>query len=120
MRQKMLEAHRHTANMMDIKQDKGGIIDVEFMVQYLVLLYAHEYPQLSDNIGNIALLRQLAELGVISGDLAEAVAQSYLALRKQQHAMKLQGLSKLELPANQMTTVVAPVNALWQKLMLDE
>jgi len=120
MRHKMREAHRTDAQMMDIKQDRGGIVDVEFMVQYLVLLHAHQYPKLTENIGNIALLHVLAELRLIPSDLAEQVAQSYLALRKQQHAMKLQGLSKLQLPIAQMQTVIEPVHALWRLLMLDE
>ena len=117
MRQKMREAHTASRGMVDIKQSRGGIIDVEFIVQYLVLLHAQHHPELTENIGNIALLRRLADLHIIPAQLAEEAAQAYLELRKHQHAMKLQGLGKLELPTQQVQSQVQAVQALWQAVM---
>jgi glutamate-ammonia-ligase adenylyltransferase len=117
MRQKMREAHTASRGMVDIKQSRGGIIDVEFIVQYLVLLHAQHHPELAENIGNIALLRRLADLHIIPAQLAEEAAQAYLELRKHQHAMKLQGLGKLELPTQQVQSQVQAVQALWQAVM---
>ncbi|HEY6044461.1 MAG TPA: bifunctional [glutamate--ammonia ligase]-adenylyl-L-tyrosine phosphorylase/[glutamate--ammonia-ligase] adenylyltransferase, partial [Nitrosospira sp.] len=57
MRQKMLDAHPNSSGLFDVKHDRGGIIDVEFIVQYLILGHACDYPELTNNIGNIALLK---------------------------------------------------------------
>ncbi len=117
MRQKMHEAHRTSQGKVDIKHSRGGIIDVEFIVQYLVLLHAHEYPELTQNCGNFALLKRLAQLQIIPDNLAQQAAQAYLELRKHQHAMKLQGLDKLELLAQQVQGQVEAVQALWKAVM---
>ncbi|MCC6917523.1 bifunctional [glutamate--ammonia ligase]-adenylyl-L-tyrosine phosphorylase/[glutamate--ammonia-ligase] adenylyltransferase [Nitrosomonas sp.] len=91
MRRKMLEAHPNPTPLFDIKHDHGGIIDVEFIVQYLVLGYAHRYPQLTGNIGNIALLKLAGELGLTSADKASAALVAYRELRRTQHQLRLSG-----------------------------
>ncbi|MDB5904511.1 MAG: glutamate-ammonia-ligase adenylyltransferase, partial [Betaproteobacteria bacterium] len=57
MRRKMLDAHPNASGLFDLKHDPGGIIDVEFIVQYLVLGCAHAHEALTGNIGNLALLK---------------------------------------------------------------
>ncbi|MGH8756231.1 MAG: bifunctional [glutamate--ammonia ligase]-adenylyl-L-tyrosine phosphorylase/[glutamate--ammonia-ligase] adenylyltransferase, partial [Burkholderiales bacterium] len=69
MRGKMLEAHPNESGLFDLKHDRGGIIDVEFIVQFLVLGYAHANPVLTGNIGNLALLKLVAELKLLPADL---------------------------------------------------
>jgi glutamate-ammonia-ligase adenylyltransferase len=91
MRQKMREAHSGKSPLFDLKHDRGGLIDVEFMVQYLVLGHAHAYPQLTGNLGNIALLRIAADLGLIPGELADAVRNAYREYRHLQHRLRLNG-----------------------------
>ncbi len=49
MRQKMHDGHPNDSELFDIKHDSGGMVDIEFIVQYLVLAYAHLYPQLTGN-----------------------------------------------------------------------
>lgn len=73
MRQKMADAHANRSALFDIKHDRGGLIDVEFAVQYLVLGHAHAHAELTGNLGNLALLRIAAGLGLIPADLAERV-----------------------------------------------
>ena len=90
MRRKMLDSHAsHSADAFDLKQDVGGIIDVEFIVQYLVLGYAHQHAELTGNLGNIALLRIAGELGLIEPAQAEAVGNAYREYRRLQHAKRL-------------------------------
>ena len=90
MRQKMLDAHgAATPGQFDIKQDPGGIIDVEFIVQYLILAHAHQYPELTNNLGNIALLGMAAQHGLIPEDLASAVQTAYREYRRLQHINRL-------------------------------
>ncbi|MBY0474022.1 MAG: bifunctional [glutamate--ammonia ligase]-adenylyl-L-tyrosine phosphorylase/[glutamate--ammonia-ligase] adenylyltransferase [Nitrosomonas sp.] len=91
MREKMLDVHPNPTALFDIKHDRGGIIDVEFMVQYLVLGYACQYPQLTGNIGNIALLKLAGELGLISVNTAEKVRSAYREFRRIQHRQRLNG-----------------------------
>lgn len=91
MREKMRASHHPKPDQFDVKQDQGGIIDVEFIVQYLLLSHAHQHAQLTENIGNIALLSLLAELGYISSKLAADTADAYRKYRKLIHASKLQG-----------------------------
>ncbi|MES2181125.1 MAG: bifunctional [glutamate--ammonia ligase]-adenylyl-L-tyrosine phosphorylase/[glutamate--ammonia-ligase] adenylyltransferase, partial [Pseudomonadota bacterium] len=67
-------ASKNTTEMFELKNGVGGIIDVEFLVQFLVLAHAKQYPQLTGNIGNIALLKLLASLNIIEADAAEKVA----------------------------------------------
>ena len=92
MRIRMLEAHPNPTPLFDVKHDHGGIIDVEFMVQYLVLGYAHRYPQLTGNIGNIALLKLAGELGLTSAEKANAALIAYRELRRTQHQLRLSGI----------------------------
>lgn len=92
MRTRMLEAHPNPTPLFDVKHDHGGIIDVEFMVQYLVLGYAHRYPQLTGNIGNIGLLKLAGELGLTSAEKANAALTAYRELRRTQHQLRLSGI----------------------------
>ncbi len=99
MRQKMIDANASDAETVargefDIKQDPGGIIDVEFIIQYLVLGHAHEHPELTGNLGNIALLGIAARLGLIPAALAEPVQNAYRDYRRLQHAKRLNGSPK--------------------------
>ena len=95
MRQKMLDAHPNSTGLFDIKHDRGGIIDVEFVVQYLVLGYACEYPELTNNIGNIGLLKLAGELGLIHAETADRALRAYREFRRVQHRLRLNGDSGL-------------------------
>jgi glutamate-ammonia-ligase adenylyltransferase len=93
MRQKMVDAHGTRGDLretvFDLKHDPGGLVDVEFVVQYLVLGYSHEHPELTGNLGNIALLKIAAGLGLIPADLAETVRNAYRDYRRMQHELRL-------------------------------
>ncbi|WP_440026612.1 bifunctional [glutamate--ammonia ligase]-adenylyl-L-tyrosine phosphorylase/[glutamate--ammonia-ligase] adenylyltransferase [Chromobacterium amazonense] len=87
MRQRMLESH--PAREDDVKNARGGIIDVEFIVQYLILAHARRLPALTGNTGNIALLAVAAEAGLIDAGLAEHARDAYRLFRRLQHAARL-------------------------------
>ena len=119
MRERMRGANKSSqpdANKFDIKLGLGGIIDVEFLVQYLVLAHAKQYPQLNANIGNIGLLNMLGSLGIIDLLLAENVANSYREYRKMQHALRLQGLSNLKVAASLTKDYAQNVCTLWAQV----
>ena len=114
MRQKMLDNHASNSETdFDLKQDPGGIIDVEFIVQYLVLANAHTYPQLTGNLGNIALLRIAAELGLIPEERAKPVRDAYREYRRHQHAKRLNGATKAKELRTEHQERTASVRSLW-------
>ena len=109
-------AQAFVANMFDIKHSTGGIIDVEFLVQFLVLAHAQQYSQLTENIGNIALLKLLSTLNIIEHDLTEKVVLAYRDYRRMQHALKLQGAPHMRVEAALVSTHATAVKALWNKV----
>jgi len=115
MRQKMYDAHASNSETeFDLKHDKGGIIDVEFIVQYLILGHAGQHRQLTGNLGNIALLRIAAELGLIPAELAQAVGNAYREYRRLQHAKRLSATPKARVEREGIEKHIAAVARLWQ------
>ncbi|MGE5319863.1 MAG: bifunctional [glutamate--ammonia ligase]-adenylyl-L-tyrosine phosphorylase/[glutamate--ammonia-ligase] adenylyltransferase [Hyphomicrobiaceae bacterium] len=117
MREKMHAGHRNDTDLFDLKHDRGGIVDVEFCVQYLVLRDCATRPELADNVGNIALLLRAGAAGLIPPDLAQAAADAYRELRRRQHAIKLSGAQYARVPAAALENVRDAVNALWVHVM---
>lgn len=89
MRERMREAHPCPPERFDIKHSPGGMIDVEFVVQFLVLAHSRAHPALMDNLGNIALLLRAADAGLMPRPVAEAASQAYRELRRIQHRARL-------------------------------
>ena len=115
MRQRMLDSHASNSETeFDLKQDPGGIIDVEFIVQFLILAHAHQHPQLTKNLGNIALLGIAADLGLIATELADPVRNAYREYRRMQHAARLNGNEKSRIERAAVIRRVEAVRQLWQ------
>ncbi|WP_290877241.1 bifunctional [glutamate--ammonia ligase]-adenylyl-L-tyrosine phosphorylase/[glutamate--ammonia-ligase] adenylyltransferase [Aquabacterium sp.] len=89
MRERLREAHACGPTQFDIKHSRGGMIDVEFAVQYLVLTHSHAHPGLLDNLGNIALLQRAEDAGLLPAGLGAAAGQAYRELRRVQHRARL-------------------------------
>ena len=85
MRDKMRAEKKDRVDQLDLKHTRGGIVDVEFIVQYLILAYSNEHPEFLGNLGNFALLTRAAALGILDEDLAAKVGKAYLAYRERQH-----------------------------------
>ncbi|MBK7425181.1 MAG: bifunctional [glutamate--ammonia ligase]-adenylyl-L-tyrosine phosphorylase/[glutamate--ammonia-ligase] adenylyltransferase [Propionivibrio sp.] len=115
MRQRMLDSHAsHSKEFFDLKQDPGGLIDVEFIVQYLVLGHAHDHERLCGNLGNIALLGIAAELGLIPQSLADPVRNTYREFRRLQHAFRLNGISSARVERAEHARRIEAVKTLWK------
>ncbi|NJD26324.1 MAG: bifunctional [glutamate--ammonia ligase]-adenylyl-L-tyrosine phosphorylase/[glutamate--ammonia-ligase] adenylyltransferase [Betaproteobacteria bacterium] len=113
MRHKMYDAHASRSDTeFGLKHDRGGIIDVEFIVQYLVLGHACRHPELTGNLGNIALLRIAGELGLIDPRQARAAGDAYREYRRLQHARRLSATPKAPVPRDQVEQHIAAVDAL--------
>ena len=121
MRRKVHAGHPNPTPDFDLKHDAGGMVDIEFIVQFLVLAFSNTHPQLIGNLGNIALLRIAGEVGLIQASMAQEVGDAYRLLRARQHRLRLDGAEKtrvdLELEP-QLVKAREVVLALWQEIFL--
>jgi len=114
MRQKLHAAHPNRSGLFDVKHDEGGMIDIEFAVQYYVLAFSAGFPALTGNLGNIALLRIAAGHGLLPAELAERCRDAYRRFRRLQHALRLNGAQYARVPREQVQAEAEAVKALWQ------
>ena len=92
MRDKLRAAHTVKSGLFDVKHSAGGMVDVEFVVQYLVLAHAAQHPTLLGNVGNIALLMQAENEGLLPEGVGQAAGRAYRELRRVQHRARLDEL----------------------------
>jgi glutamate-ammonia-ligase adenylyltransferase len=114
MRGKMLEAHGSGAGgeEFDLKHDPGGIVDIEFMVQYEVLRWAHAHPALTRYTDNIHLLQQLAAEGVLGAPAAGQLAEAYRRYLSIEHRLKLMERGS-RMPRAELGDLPAQVQRIW-------
>jgi glutamate-ammonia-ligase adenylyltransferase len=116
MRERMRASKRAAGGTFDIKHSRGGLVDVEFIVQYLVLRHARAHPSLLGNLGNIALLRESGRLGLVPVEFAQGALEAYRALRRKQHAMQLAGHDPAHCADEDVPGLTEPVRRLWERL----
>jgi glutamate-ammonia-ligase adenylyltransferase len=85
------ELSRSGAGQFDIKQDAGGIADIEFLVQYWVLAAAQAHPELLTYTDNIRQLEGLAAVGVLDDATAAWLKEAYISYRMVLHHLSLEG-----------------------------
>ena len=112
MRDKVRAAHRVDPEMFDVKHSAGGMVDVEFAVQFLVLAHSAQHPGLVDNVGNIALLQRAQDAGLLPGSVGADAAHAYRELRRVQHHARLNE-APTQVAANELSAPRAAVLALW-------
>lgn len=99
MRQKMRDSLDKTnAEQFDLKQGPGGITDIEFLVQYALLRWAGEHPDLLDTTGLLPMLQRLTDHGLYPAEDCAALATAYRTLRAETHRLALQSQSALAAP----------------------
>ncbi len=118
MRDKMRAEKKDRADQIDLKHTRGGIVDVEFLVQYLILAYSHEHPEFLGNLGNFALLTRAAALGILDEDIAAKVAKAYLAYRERQHHARTNNELKIWVGLDELAEERRAVVAAWQSLLV--
>ncbi|MDZ4101056.1 MAG: bifunctional [glutamate--ammonia ligase]-adenylyl-L-tyrosine phosphorylase/[glutamate--ammonia-ligase] adenylyltransferase [Hydrogenophaga sp.] len=116
MREKVRQAHPVRGTMFDVKHSPGGMVDVEFVMQYLVLLHSRTHPELRANTGNINLLRRAEAAGLLEPGMGEAAAKAYRELRQIQHRARLDE-APTQVDAASVETSAAAVRALWQHVL---
>lgn len=116
MRERLAQARPVASGRFDLKHSPGGMIDVEFVMQHLVLLHAHEHPELRDNVGNIALLLRAEQAGLLSAGVGQDAANAYRQLRHRQHQARLNEDST-QVSAQELTTQRQAILRLWDEVL---
>ncbi len=116
MRARMLEGHPNKTDLFDVKHDRGGMVDLEFIVQYLVLAFSSRYPQLVNNFGTTLLTEMAADLGLIDKTLAKASVEAYRHYRNIQREIRLSRgeTVKARVEPETVKADAAAVLSLWQ------
>lgn len=117
MRSKMLSVKKSTSReIFDLKNDEGGITDIEFMIQYAVLAHAHDEISLCDYSDNVRQLEGLAEHGYLSATAASDLDEIYCRYREQTHRLALQAKSA-HVEQDQYTKERMIVREYWRELI---
>jgi [glutamine synthetase] adenylyltransferase / [glutamine synthetase]-adenylyl-L-tyrosine phosphorylase len=96
MRERMRREHlKPVPEKFDLKQGAGGMVDIEFIVQYLALLHAHEYPEVIRWSDNVRILNALNRTGIIDDQTAHILRDGYLTYRAMVHRLSLQNKSAI-------------------------
>ena len=117
MRRKMHEGHPNRSGLFDLKHDQGGMVDIEFIVQFLVLAHGAAHSELLDNAGNIALLGRAGAAGLIDATLASAVADAYRRYRQLQHRLRLDDAQYARVDPEIVAEESKAVSALWESVL---
>jgi [glutamine synthetase] adenylyltransferase / [glutamine synthetase]-adenylyl-L-tyrosine phosphorylase len=116
MRQRVEDGHPNHTELFDLKHDRGGMVDIEFLVQYWVLLHAAQDTELIRNTGNIALLREVSRFGLMGAEEAETIGSAYRLYRKLQHQLRLDGMEVARVEPERVEVQREAVLALWKRV----
>jgi len=113
MREKLRAAHSVKPDLFDVKHSAGGMVDVEFAVQYLVLAHARQHPVLLGNVGNIALLLHAEQAGLLPTGVGQAAGSAYRELRRIQHQARLDE-QPTQVPQKDLAAQSSAILTLWR------
>ncbi|OTG89309.1 bifunctional [glutamate--ammonia ligase]-adenylyl-L-tyrosine phosphorylase/[glutamate--ammonia-ligase] adenylyltransferase [Acinetobacter sp. ANC 3813] len=121
MRQKMKDhlgssKEQQKEGIFHLKQDAGGIVDIEFMAQYAVLAWSGANPDLAHYSDNVRILEDAAKASCLSSDDATALIQAYLRERAESHRLALANQS-MQVSASAWHDTREAVCKLWQRLI---
>ena len=118
MRERMRkEAARSGQGEVDLKHDRGCLVDIEFLVQYGVLAWAYKNPQLAQYPDNIRILEQFGQLGLMPKEETVFLSKAYLTLREQIHRRALEGEKAVIDQAQAASDMIERVGLIWHKWM---
>jgi glutamate-ammonia-ligase adenylyltransferase len=119
MRERMRrELSRSGPDQFDIKQDAGGVADIEFLAQYWALAWALRYPPLVMFSDTIRQLESVASADLVPQARVDTLTAAYRAYRERTHRMSLEGGANV-VPADQFVAERAAVTAIWMSAMMD-
>jgi glutamate-ammonia-ligase adenylyltransferase len=101
-----------------IKHDTGGIVDIEFLVQYLMLAWSNEHPELTQWTDNIRQLEELGRVGVLAVEDTEQLREAFITLRSTIHRRALQNMNS-QVEGGAFPEERDFIRKMWKKVMLD-
>lgn len=111
MKQELLKPK---TGLFNLKQGTGGMVDIEFLVQYLVLLESHRRPEVLEWTDNVRLIRSLADAGLIDETTAYFLRKAYLIYRSMGHKLSLRE-KPARVPEDRFVDLRDRVTAAWRK-----
>lgn len=117
MRQKMRADKPDPVGRRNLKHTEGGMVDVEFIVQFIILGYARAFPELLGNLGNFALLQRAGAVGILDPALADHIAHAYLLFRQAQHRARTNNEAKTLIEPDHLADQRAAVIKAWRALL---
>ena len=103
----------------DTKQGEGGMADIEFMAQYLILANAPTSPDLVLWSDNVRIFEECARLGLITEEESKCLINAYLDIRAMYHHHSLLGISRVY-DGHKLDEQREAVKKLWRRIMLKE
>jgi len=122
MREKMrdhLGSKSDQKQQFNIKQDRGGMVDIEFMVQYLSLRYGRKHPEIIQFTDNIRILQSLGRVGILSDEECGKLMDAYIVYRSAGHRQSMQELTATLSEADNVKVSRAAVESIWHKCFRD-
>jgi len=117
MRERMrAELSRSGPDQFDLKQDAGGITDIEFLAQYWTLLWSERHAELVTYSDNIRQLESLASIDLVSQQTVDVLTGAYRAYRQRMHHLSLEAAQTV-VPATEFAETRAAVSAIWDQAM---
>jgi len=117
MRERMrAELSKSGPGQFDLKQDAGGITDIEFLAQYWTLHWAERYPELVTYSDNIRQLESLASADIVPQATVDVLTGAYRAYRQRMHHLSLEAAGNV-VSADEFREVRAAVTAIWDATM---
>ena len=100
-----------------LKHDEGGMVDIEFMVQYGVLAHAHRWPDLLMHTDNIRILDGFELQAILSTSQAQDLREAYQVMRALEHRLTLQNQAG-QVSSDELCEHRQKVMAMWEAMML--
>jgi glutamate-ammonia-ligase adenylyltransferase len=120
MREKMrVHLAKGDAKNIDLKQDAGGIADIEFIVQFMLLAHTSSYPSLAKWPDNVRILADLAKLSLITKAESQTLSQAYLEYRNYAHRLALQNGALVAVNAS-LVSLQTKVKSIWHKYLVEK
>ncbi len=110
------EADMAPDQIFHLKQDPGGIVDIEFLTQYLVLCHSRQHPELLQYPDNMRILESIEAVGLLTPEEVETLSQAYLAYRSETHIQALQNVEG-KVPGDQFAAERRAVRQIWHKVL---
>ncbi len=108
-----------SAGEFDLKQDSGGLADIEFLVDYWVLANAEFYPELVEFPDNIRQLEALARTGLVAADRCESLIETYIRIRERLHELALAEQRRV-VPQAELAAEREWVTSIWEETFADD